>query len=58
MSFASDSTKLGEIPEYKWSDQHRLNGDYPVTVFYPLNQSLIPEKKKPRSRLRRLFGKG
>jgi hypothetical protein len=58
MSFASDSTKLGEIPEYKWIDQQDLHGDFPVTAFFPMNQYTNVEKQKPRSRLRRLFGRG
>jgi hypothetical protein len=59
MSFASDSTKLGEIPEYKWINQPEyLNGEFPVTAFYPLDQHPSVEKDKPKSRLRRLFGRG
>lgn len=55
MSFASDSTKLGEIPERKWTrvvaeDSTRLSG-----TAYPL--SPWQEEQKPRSRFMRLFKK-
>ncbi|KAG0646696.1 hypothetical protein D0Z07_6212 [Hyphodiscus hymeniophilus] len=52
MSFASDSTKLGEIPEHKWARPVE-GGHFPVRVFYPLEPYQEPEK--PRSRLMRLF---
>jgi hypothetical protein len=56
MSFASDSTKLGEIPEHRWNRPAMFdaaNGNFPVTAFYPLEPYQVPEK--PRSRLMRLF---
>jgi hypothetical protein len=49
MSFASDSTKLGEIPEHKWTRP----GNFPITTYYPCEQYQEPEK--PRSRFMRLF---
>jgi hypothetical protein len=52
MSFASDSTKLGEIPEHKWT--RPADGDnFPVQTYYPLEPYQEPEK--PRSRFMRLF---
>ncbi|KAF4635343.1 hypothetical protein G7Y89_g2762 [Cudoniella acicularis] len=41
MSFASDSTKLGEIPERKWAkpagfDYGSGNSPFPITAYYPL----------------------
>lgn len=57
MSFASDSTKLGEIPEHKWTKPHALfeDGDFkfPVTTYYPLEPYQDQEKK--RARFMRLF---
>jgi len=56
MSFASDSTKLGEIPEHRWNRPAMFgtaDGNFPVTAFYPLEPHQEPEK--PRSRLMRLF---
>lgn len=60
MSFASDSTKLGEIPEYKWMrpamfENVAENGDvqFPITTFYPAEPWQEPEKR--RGRLRKLF---
>lgn len=56
MSFASDSTKLGEIPERKWGRNADLDGgQFTITPYYPMEPYQEPEK--PRSRLRRLFGK-
>lgn len=56
VSFASDSTKLGEIPEYKWRtppiyDDGNVN--FPVQTYYPLEPYQEPEKQ--RSRFMRLF---
>jgi hypothetical protein len=54
MSFASDSTKLGEIPEHKWAHRGATNaGAYPILTYHPLE--LYKEPEKPRSRLRKLF---
>lgn len=54
MSFASDSTKLGEIPEHKWARQGMLEaGNFPILTYYPMEPYQEPEK--PRSRLRKLF---
>lgn len=56
MSFASDSTKLGEIPEYKWASPSMFdagNSNFPITTFYPLEPYQQPEKQ--RSRFMRLF---
>lgn len=57
MSFASDSTKLGEIPEYKWTRPHMYadGGNFPTRAYYPLEPYQEPEK--PRSRFMRLFKK-
>jgi len=56
MSFASDSTKLGEIPEHKWTRPPGLEeGSYPITTYYPLEPYREPEKQ--RSRFMRLFRK-
>lgn len=52
MSFASDSTKLGEIPEHKWT-RPANGGNFPITPYYPLEPYQEPEK--PRSRFMRLF---
>ena len=56
MSFASESTKLGEIPEHRWNRPamfEAASGNFPVTAFYPLEPYQEPEK--PKSRLMRLF---
>ncbi|TVY85547.1 hypothetical protein LSUE1_G000076 [Lachnellula suecica] len=53
MSFASDSTKLGEIPEYKWARPR--DDQFPITTYYPLE--LYEEPVKSRSRFMRLFRK-
>lgn len=55
MSFASDSTKLGEIPEYKWTrpNMYADGGNFPIRTYYPLEPYQEPEK--PRSRFMRLF---
>ena len=55
MSFASDSTKLGEIPEHKWTRPGMFaeGTQFPVRMYYPLEPYQEPEK--PRSRLMRLF---
>lgn len=55
MSFESDSTKLGEIPEYKWSRPPGKR-EYEVQPFFPLG-GVVQEPVK-KSRLRRLFGRG
>jgi len=48
-SFATDSTKLGEIPEHKWARQTKLDaGQFPVRKYYPLETFQEPEKKKSR----------
>ena len=55
MSFASDSTKLGEIPEHKWTrpNMYAEGVHFPIRTYYPLEPYQEPEK--PRSRLMRLF---
>ncbi len=56
MSFASDSTKLGEIPEKKGARQVVLSPDedgYLANTVFPLTPWEKPEK--PRSRFNRLF---
>jgi hypothetical protein len=55
MSFASDSTKLGEIPEHKWTrpGMYADGGYFPARTYYPLEPYQEPEK--PRSRFMRLF---
>ncbi|KAH7360691.1 hypothetical protein BKA65DRAFT_547404 [Rhexocercosporidium sp. MPI-PUGE-AT-0058] len=54
MSFASDSTKLGEIPEHKWArGAIPEGGQFPITPFYPIQ--LYQEPEKPKSRFMRLF---
>ncbi|KAH9222768.1 hypothetical protein DL95DRAFT_441115 [Leptodontidium sp. 2 PMI_412] len=56
MSFASDSTKLGEIPQHKWAKGAIPEGGiYPITPYYPVQ--LYQEPEKPRSRFMRLFRK-
>lgn len=59
MSFASDSTKLGEIPAHRWMRPAMFENideqgevQYPVTTFYPLEPYVEPVK---RSMFRRLF---
>lgn len=51
-SFASDSTKLGEIPEHKWAGPR---DDSTLRVAYPLYAYPAPQKQ--RSRFMRFFGK-
>jgi len=54
MSFASDSTKIGEIPEHKWARRADMQeGNYPMTTYYPVEPYQEPEKQ--RSRLMKLF---
>lgn len=54
MSFASDSTKIGEIPEHKWARNAAMHeGNYPMTTYYPVKPYQEPEKQ--RSRLMKLF---
>ncbi|KAL2074403.1 hypothetical protein VTL71DRAFT_8181 [Oculimacula yallundae] len=54
MSFASDSTKLGEIPEHKWArGAMPEGGQFPITPYYPVQ--LYQEPEKPKSRFMRLF---
>ena len=55
MSFASDSTKLGEIPEHKWARRGTADGQmiFPIRTYYPLEP--YQEPVKPKSKLRRLF---
>ncbi|KAH8658860.1 hypothetical protein BGZ60DRAFT_129375 [Tricladium varicosporioides] len=56
MSFASNSTKLGEIPEHKWArppGYEQMDASLPITAYYPLEP--YQEPAKPRSRLARLF---
>jgi hypothetical protein len=55
MSFASDSTKLGEIPERRGAAVHPDNQQYLTSTVFPLAPWKKPEK--PRSRFMRLFGK-
>ncbi|RDW84591.1 hypothetical protein BP6252_02181 [Coleophoma cylindrospora] len=56
MSFASGSTKIGEIPEHKWLRPSMFETEtiqFPVTAYYPMQPYHEPEK--PRSRLMKLF---
>ncbi|KUJ20878.1 uncharacterized protein LY89DRAFT_729697 [Mollisia scopiformis] len=54
MSFASDSTKIGEIPEHRWAQTAAMQaGNYPMTTYYPVEPYQEPEKQ--RSRLMKLF---
>lgn len=48
MSFASDSTKLGEIPEHKWARPAQFDekGGFEIRTYYPLEPYQEPEKKK------------
>lgn len=55
MSFASDSTKLGEIPERRGVTVDPENQQYLTSTVFPLAPWKKPEK--PRSRFMRLFGK-
>lgn len=56
-SFATDSTKLGEIPEHKWARPSILDsGQFPVKRYYPLEPYQEPEKQ--RSRFMRFFRRG
>lgn len=56
MSFASDSTKIGEIPEHKWAQTAAMQAsNYPRTIYYPVEPYQKPEKQ--RSRLMKLFRK-
>ena len=55
MSFASDSTKLGEIPERRGATVNPDNQEYFTSTVFPLAPWKRPEK--PRSRFMRLFGK-
>lgn len=55
MSFASDSTKLGEIPERRGPTVDPDNQQYLTNTVFPLTPWKRPEK--PRSRFMRLFGK-
>lgn len=52
MSFSSDSTKLGEIPEHRWP--RNADGTVRATTYYPIEPYQEPVKE--RSRLRKLFG--
>jgi hypothetical protein len=54
MSFASDSTKIGEIPEHKWTQTAAMQANnYPRTIYYPVQPYQEPEKQ--RSRFMKLF---
>ena len=56
MSFASNSTKLGEIPEHKWTTPPVFEGGeviFPVRAYFPLDSYQAPEK--PRSRFMKFF---
>jgi hypothetical protein len=56
-SFATDSTKLGEIPEHKWARPAMLDsGQFPISRYYPLEPYQEPEKQ--RSRFMRFFRRG
>jgi hypothetical protein len=56
-SFATDSTKLGEIPERKWGRPAMLDsGQFPVKRYYPLEP--YPEPEKQKSRFIRFFRRG
>ncbi|KAH8791468.1 hypothetical protein BGZ57DRAFT_591245 [Hyaloscypha finlandica] len=56
-SFATDSTKLGEIPEHKWAQPAMLgSGQFPIKRYYPLEPYQEPEKQ--RSRFMRFFRRG
>jgi hypothetical protein len=60
-SFASDSTKVGEIPEHKWAHPSYFQGDipnFPVTVAFPIDTGYREQAKgKPRSKFFRMFRK-
>ncbi|KAE9379286.1 hypothetical protein N431DRAFT_540904 [Stipitochalara longipes BDJ] len=56
-SFATDSTKLGEIPEHKWARPSKIDaGQFPVRMYFPLEPYQEPEKQK--SRFMRFFRRG
>lgn len=59
MSFASDSTNLGEIPERKWTRAAVIyeagDAKFPITMHYPLER--YEEPVKQRSRFMRLFSR-
>jgi hypothetical protein len=58
MSFATDSTKLGEIPEHKWARPLMLDSrQFPVKSYYPL-EPYHQEPEKQRSRFMRFFRRG
>lgn len=59
VSFASDSTKLGEIPDRKWpaGNDDDVRKACPNGTALPLTPSGEDELKKPRSRFLRLFRK-
>jgi hypothetical protein len=57
-SFATDSTKLGEIPEHKWARPIMVgSGQFPIRRYYPL-EPYHQEPEKQRSRLMRFFRRG
>jgi hypothetical protein len=56
ISFASDSTKLGEIPNRKWASiMNDDMGSYSNNTAFPLSPWRQREPKKPRSKFMRLF---
>jgi hypothetical protein len=56
-SFATDSTKLGEIPEHKWARPPMLDpGQFPIKHYFPLEPYHEPAKQK--SRFMRFFRRG
>jgi hypothetical protein len=61
ISFASDSTKLGEIPDRKWFRRGILGDDngqsYLSDTAFPRATWRQREPEKPRSRFMRLFRK-
>lgn len=60
MSFESDSTKLGEIPERKWANTGvgGAEGGWEPRPYFPLEPYREPEVEKGRWGFRRLFGRG
>ncbi|CAG8973584.1 hypothetical protein HYALB_00009653 [Hymenoscyphus albidus] len=59
MSFQSDSTKLGEIPESRWSRPpvgREGRKEFEVQAYFPLGGNTSPKPAK-QSRLKRFFGR-
>ncbi|KAH8815762.1 hypothetical protein F5884DRAFT_192548 [Xylogone sp. PMI_703] len=64
MSFASDSTKLGEIPPHKWAQPPLVEDQevkYPIIAYYPLDvppfSQQQQQERKQRGGIMRLFKK-